>query len=131
MKIDKFEDIQSWQEAKELTNLVYEICKKLDFSKDFGLRDQIQKASVSIMANIAEGFDSQSDIEFIRFLNYSRCSASEVQSHLYVALEQKYINNDDFHKIYNKCKETKRLIGGFIKYLKRPRTHDLGPRTKK
>ncbi|MCF7916957.1 MAG: four helix bundle protein [Candidatus Omnitrophica bacterium] len=130
MKIEKFEDIQSWQEAKELTNLVYEICKKSIFSKDFGLRDQIQRASVSIMANIAEGFDSQSDIEFIRFLNYSRRSASEVQSHLYVALEQKYINNDDFYKMYNKCKETKRLIGGFIKYLKRPRTQDLGLRTK-
>jgi four helix bundle protein len=119
MKIEKFEDIQAWQEARELTNLIYSACKARLFSKDYGLRDQIQRASVSIMSNIAEGFDSQSDIEFIKFLNYSRRSASEVQSHLYVALDQEYITNDKFTTVYERCKSIKRLIAGFIKYLKK------------
>jgi len=119
VKIERFEDIQAWQEARNLTNLIYNLCKGNSFSKDFGLRDQIQRASVSIMSNIAEGFDSQSDIEFIKFLNYSRRSASEVQSHLYVALDQEYIANDKFTEIYEKCRAIKRMIAGFIKYLKK------------
>ena len=119
MKIERFEDIQAWQEARSLTNLIYSVCRQNLFSKDFGLRDQIRRASISIMSNVAEGFDSQSDIEFIKFLNYSKRSASEVQSHLYAALDQKYISSEKFTEIYEKCSEVKRLIGGFIRYLKK------------
>ncbi|MCF7870279.1 MAG: four helix bundle protein [Candidatus Omnitrophica bacterium] len=119
MKIDRFEDIQAWEESKNLTNSIYEVCKGNLFFKDFGLKDQIQRASVSIMANIAEGFDSASDIEFIKFLVYSRRSTSEVQSHLYVALDQKYITKDTFNKLYQECKKVKSLISGFIRYLKK------------
>jgi four helix bundle protein len=119
LKIERFEDIQAWQEARSLTNLIYSICKKNLFSKDYGLRDQMQRASVSIMSNVAEGFDSQSDIEFIKFLNYSKRSASEVQSHLYTALDQKYISSEKFTEIYEKCRDIKRLIGGLIRYLKK------------
>ena len=118
MKIEKFEDIQAWQEARKLTKKVYELTNKLPFRRDFKLCGQIQEASVSIMANIAEGFDRQSKKEFIRFLDYASASASEVQSHLYVALDQEYISEQDFQETYNQAKKTKSLINGFIAYLK-------------
>ncbi len=119
MRIEKFEDIESWKLARELTNEIYRVTKLNNFSKDFGLKDQIQRASVSIMANISEGFDSGSDKSFINFLNYSYRSASEVQSLLYVVLDQKYISKNEFDFLYGKCKDIKNLIGGLIKYLKK------------
>ncbi|MEF8799170.1 MAG: four helix bundle protein, partial [Candidatus Bipolaricaulota bacterium] len=120
LKIENFEDIKSWQKARELTSKIYEITSSGGFSKDYGLRDQIQRASVSIMANIAEGFGADSNHEFIKFLNYSRRSATEVQSHLYVALDQEYITQKQFNKIYKNLTNLKKLINGFIKYLKKP-----------
>lgn len=117
MKIERFEDIDSWKASRELTKAVYKLTSKASFSKDFGLKDQIQRASVSIMANIVEGFDSQSNKAFINFLNYSFRSASEVQSLLYAALDQEYITNSEFDSVYNQCIEIKNLIGGFIRYL--------------
>ncbi len=122
MKIEKFEDIESWQSARKLTNEIYSISNEERFNKDFGLKDQIRRASVSIMANIAEGFDSKSNKAFINFLNYSYRSASEVQSLLYVANDQKYILDTTFDELYKLCNEIKGLIGGFIKYLKSERT---------
>ena len=118
MKINKFEDIQAWKEARELTKEIYALTKKLTFSRDYGLVDQIRRAAISIMANIAEGFDSNSDAQFISFLSYSQRSASELQSHLYVALDQSYILENKFNELYNRIEKIKRLIGGFIKYLK-------------
>lgn len=118
MKIEKFEDLDSWKVARELTKEIYAITKKEKFSKDFGLRDQIQRAAVSIMANIAEGFDSRSDKAFINFLNYAYRSATEVQSFLYVASDQKYISDAEFDNIYSEIKKIHGLIGGLIKYLK-------------
>ena len=117
MKIKRFEDIDSWNVARDLTKIVYNFSVKASFSKDFGLKDQIRRASVSIMSNIAEGFDSKSNKAFINFLNYSFRSASEVQSLLYVALDQGYITNSEFESSYNECLEIKNLIGGFIRYL--------------
>ena len=117
MKIERFEDIESWKLARELTSDIYEHTKKDKFNKDYGLKDQIQRASASIMANIAEGFDSGSDKQFINFLNYAYRSASEVQSFLYVALDQQYISDNDFNYLFSKSKEIKKLIGGLIKYL--------------
>lgn len=119
MKIEKFEDIQAWQLARELVKEIYELTRGKNWARDYGLKDQAQRSSVSIMANISEGFDSQSDIEFVKFLNYSKRSASEVQSHLYVALDQKYVTQERFDKLYKKCNETKHLIGGFTRYLKK------------
>ena len=118
MKINKFEDIKAWQEARELTREIYALTRVSAFSHDYGLADQIRRASISIMANIAEGFDSNSDAQFISFLSYSQRSASELQSHLYVALDQGYISNEKFNGLSNKAEEIKRLLGGFIKYLK-------------
>jgi len=118
LKIENFEDIKSWQKARELTSKIYEITSSGGFSKDYGLRDQIQRASVSVMANIAEGFGSDSNKEFIKFLNYSRRSVLEVQSHLYVALDQEYITQNQFNQLYKDLTDLKKLISGFIRYLK-------------
>lgn len=125
MTIKRFEDIQGWQEARKLTNMVFEISDKRLFSKNYRLRDQIQGAAISSMANIAEGFDCDTDPEFIRFLSYAFRSATEVQSHLYVAIDQHFISQEEFDKVYNKATETKNLIGGFMRYLR------TSPRDKK
>jgi four helix bundle protein len=117
MKISRFEEIDSWKKGRELTRGVYHLAGKMRFSKDVGLRDQIQRASVSIMSNIAEGFDSGSNRAFENFLRYSYRSASEVQSLLYVALDSGYIDQHDFEVFYNQSSEIKKLIGGFIRYL--------------
>ena len=116
--IENFEDIKAWQKARELANKIYNATKKGPFTKDFGLCKQIQNASVSIMANIAEGFDSQSDDEFVRFLRYGLRSATEVQSHLYVSLDQDYIEKESFERLYKEIEEIKSLIAGFIRYLR-------------
>lgn len=118
MRIEKFEDIQGWQEARLLTKKIYELANRLPFKRDRGLCSQIQEASVSAMANIAEGFDRQSKKEFIKFLCYASGSTSEVQGDLYVALDQEYVTDVDFQETYNQARKTKSLINGFIKYLK-------------
>ncbi len=97
--IKKFEDIQAWQKAREITKKIYLLTATEKFSKDFGLRDQIRRASVSIMANIAKGFGRKTNKEFANFLVYSNGSASEVQSHLYVALDLEYIDQTSFDEI--------------------------------
>jgi len=118
MKIIRFEEIEAWRKARVLTKLVYGITKKTVFAKDFGLKDQIQRAVVSVMSNIAEGFTSQSNRDFIKFLIYARGSSSEIKSQLYVALDQGYIKQEEFNKTYEQASKTARLINGFIKYLK-------------
>jgi four helix bundle protein len=94
-KIERFDDLQSWQKARQLANVIYDFTEHPKFAKDFRLRDQIQDAAGSVMHNIAEGLDAGTHPEFIRFLKISRRSASEVQSELYLALDRKYINNDE------------------------------------
>jgi len=120
MKIIRFEDIEAWKEARKLVNNVYDLTDKLLFKKDFGLREQIQRASVSCMSNIAEGFDGDSNQQFIQFLFYTRRSGSEVQSQLYVALDRKYITQTEFEKVYEQAKKVGKLTNGFIRYLKQP-----------
>ena len=117
MGIDRFEDIEAWQLARELTNKVYSLTKKAGFNKDFGLKGQIQNAAGSSMHNIAEGFDAETNPEFIRFLRYAKRSCTEVQSELYVAFDQQYINNDEFQDVYDHAGRTRAAIRGFIKYL--------------
>jgi four helix bundle protein len=119
MKIERFEEIKAWQTARELANLVYDATESGAFTKDFGLRNQIQGAAGSVMHNIAEGFESGSDADFVRFLKYSRRSASEVQSEAYLALDRKYLDAQKFQAIYDKATETKKLINAFIGYLNR------------
>ncbi len=120
-KISRFEDLQSWQKGRQLTNYVYDLTEHPKFAKDFRLCGQIQDAAGSIMHNIAEGFDSGTNPEFIRFLKMSRRSASEVQSELYLALDRKYISQDELTSAYNLATETKKLINGLIAYLRKPK----------
>ena len=103
--------------ARELTKLFYTVAMRGAFAKDFGLRDQITRAAGSIMHNIAEGFDGGTNAEFIKFLRYSQRSCSEVQSHLYVALDQSYISQDEFNSIYDQAAKAHAKVGGFIRYL--------------
>ena len=117
MKIERFEDIEAWQLARELTNKVYKLTKKSSFSRDPGLKNQIQDAAGSSMHNIAEGFDSETNAEFIRFLRYAKRSCTEVQSELYNALDQQYITKDEFQDTYDFAARTRATIRGFIKYL--------------
>jgi len=118
MKITRFEDIEAWQEARKLVNLVYDAINASEtFARDFRLVNQVQGAAVSTMANIAEGFSRRSDKEFIQFLFISKASAAEVQSHLYVALDQSYVTHDGFHRMYDQAEKVSKIISGFIKYL--------------
>ena len=116
--IKKFEDIVAWQEARKLVANIYQLTSKGALAKDYGLRDQIQRAAVSAMTNIAEGFDCESKIEFARFLGIARRSAVEVQSLLYAALDVEYINQETFNAEYQQAEKTKALVGGFKRSLK-------------
>ena len=118
MRIDRFEDIEGWQLARELTQTVYGLTKKPDFAKDYGLKRQIQDAAGSSMHNIAEGFDSETNAEFIRIPQYAKRSCTEVQSELYVALDMKYITQEEFEDVYEHARRTRVAIRGFINYLK-------------
>ena len=116
--IRRFEDIESWQKARELVKAIYTATRNGDFSKDFGLRDQIQRAAVSIMSNISEGYERDGKREFIQFLSIAKASAGEVKSQLYVALDNDYLSEAEFSKLSELADGTARLIGGLIKYLK-------------
>jgi four helix bundle protein len=97
-------DIEAWQLARELTQKVYRLTKKSGFTKDYGLKRQIQDAAGSSMHNIAEGFDSETNAEFIRFLRYAKRSCTEVQSELYVALDEEYISSSEFKDVYEQAR---------------------------
>jgi four helix bundle protein len=120
-KIERFEDIVAWQKARVLTREIYSATKLGEFRKDFGLRDQIQRAAVSTMSNIAEGFERGGVNEFIQFLSHSKGSCGEVRSQLYVALDQAYITEKNFADLNNKSQEVSRLIAGFMGYLQQSR----------
>ena len=119
MKIERFEDIEAWQLARELTTKVYSMTRKTDFAKDYSLKHQIQDAAGSSMHNIAEGFDSETNSEFVRFLRYAKRSCSEVQSELYVALDEAYVSKTEFDDAYEQARRTRAAIRGFINYLKK------------
>ncbi len=116
-KIERFEDIEGWQCARELVRMVYGVTNGDEFSRDFGLKDQIQRAAGSVMHNIAEGFDGGSNVEFAKFLRYAQRSCTEVKSQLYAALDQQYITEQQFRAIYDQATITHAKIGGFIRYL--------------
>jgi four helix bundle protein len=126
LKITRFEDIESWKESRLLINAIYSLRSNKNFNKDFGLRDQITRASVSIMSNIAEGFNSGSAKSFIKYLNISYGSASEVQSLIYILHDQSYIDKTTFDDLYKRISKIKNLIGAFIQYLK----NNKAPKTK-
>ena len=118
MKINRFEELECWRESKNLVKMVYEATRKNNkFNKDYSLRDQLTRASVSVMSNIAEGFSRQSNKEFVQFLYISKASASEVQSILYIAFDLEYVDKATFEEIYNKADTISKMNSGLIKYL--------------
>ena len=118
--IKRFEDIKAWQEARKLVNMVYNaINSSKAFKDDFRLKNQCIGAVISVMGNIPEGFVRRSNKEFIQFLFIAMSSAAEVQSHLYIALDQNYITHKQFNEIYEQAEKTSRMISAFIKYLRK------------
>ncbi|MGE5499936.1 MAG: four helix bundle protein [Syntrophothermus sp.] len=115
MALRRFEELKCWLCARQIVNQIYKITKKENFRRDYGLIDQIQRAAVSIMANIAEGFDSQSHKSHVNFLSYSFRSATEVQSLLYVAMDQQYISQEEFRVLYEAVSEVKKNNFWFFK----------------
>jgi len=115
--IERFEDLEAWIKARELTRAIYEITGKNDFARDYALRDQIRRAVVSVMSNIAEGFERQGDKEFQHFLSIAKGSAGEIRSQLYIALDICLINEEQFKKLLALTEEVSRIINGLITYL--------------
>ena len=118
MTIKSFEELPVWEDSRKFANKIYNLTKKFPNKENFGLTSQITRAAVSVGSNIAEGFDRFSKKDFVRFLIIARGSISEVQNDLYIALDLKYINKNDFVEIYALAKESGKQINGFIKYLR-------------
>jgi len=114
-----FEDIEAWQKARNLTREIYVVSNLGSFSKDYGLRDQIRRAGVSIMSNIAEGFERGGTREFVQFLSMAKGSSGEVRSQLYVSVDQRYIDKDTFEQLFKLATETSRMIAGLMNYLRK------------
>jgi len=117
-KIERFEDIKSWQKARKLTGQIYQLSETGQLVRDYGLKNQLRRACVSIMNNISEGFERDGNNEFIQFLSTAKGSCGEVRSQLYILKDLGYINEKDFTNLYAEAIEINRMIGGFIKYLK-------------
>ncbi len=116
--INNFEDLKSWQSARKLCFAIFQLTQKDIFSRDFSLKDQINRSSGSVMDNIAEGFDRNSNKEFRHFLFIANGSVSEVKSQLYRALDREYITEQEFKIVFDLALSTSKLIGGFLNYLK-------------
>lgn len=114
----KFEEIECWKRARELTRRIYKISNKAAFARDFGLKDQIRRAAVSVMSNIAEGCDRGGTGEFVQFLAIAKGSAAEVRCQLYVAADQGYIDECEFDELSGLATEAGSMVGGLIKYLR-------------
>jgi len=110
-RVERFEDLIAWQKARELTKRIYEVTRQGDFAKDFGLKDQIQRAAVSIMSNIAEGFERGGRAEFHQFLSTAKASCAEVRSQLYVALDAEYLSQSAFDQLQSLAEEVAKILG--------------------
>jgi four helix bundle protein len=118
VKIKKFEEIDSWKKARKLTNEVYEVTQTGGFARDFGLKDQIRRAAVSVLSNIAEGFERSGDKEFLHFLAIAKGSCGELRAQLYVALDQGYVPSETFERLSKNANDVGQLLSGFMRYLK-------------
>lgn len=116
-KFEKFEDIEAWKKARELSRAIYNVSKDGAFSKDYALRDQIRRACISVLSNIAEGFERGGDKEFHQFLATAKASLAEVKAQLYMAHDAGYLNETQFNEFYNLASEAAKMISGLMKYL--------------
>ena len=114
---ERFEDLEVWQRARELANLIYDLSDAGSFARDFGLRDQMRRAAVSVMSNTAEGFESRTQALFIEFLGRAKGSAGELRAQLYIALDRKYINPDQFKTALRLAEACSRQTARLIQYL--------------
>jgi len=116
-RIERFEDIEGWKKGRELRKAIYKHSQHGEFARDFSLKDQIRRAAQSVTSNIAEGFERGGNREFIQFLSDAKGSCGEVRDQLYTALDENYVTQAEFDRLYAMATETSRLIAGFIKYL--------------
>ncbi len=116
--IRRFQDIEAWQKGRELVQAIYSISSEGSFARDFALRDQIRRAAISIVSNIAEGFEREGTQEFIHFLSVAKGSAAEVEAQLYMAFDQEYLNQQTLEELCRQLTSVKKLIAGFMRYLK-------------
>ena len=116
--ITRFEEIRAWQTARVLTKEVYEVSSRASFARDYGLRDQLRRAAVSVMSNIAEGYESETQEQFIRYLGYAKASAGEVRSQLYVALDVGHLDEGQFETLYDLVDKCSRQLSRFVAYLR-------------
>ncbi|MDD3523570.1 MAG: four helix bundle protein [Candidatus Cloacimonetes bacterium] len=123
-KIERFEDLIAWQKARELTKRIYEATRHGDFAKDYGLKDQIQRAAVSIMSNIAEGFERVGRAEFHQFLSVAKASCAEVRSQLYVALDAEYLTQSAFDQLQSLAEEVGKIVGGLRASVQKQRDQE-------
>jgi four helix bundle protein len=121
-KITSFQDLIAWQKARTLTASIYKVTKKGEFSRDFGLKDQIRRAAASVMSNIAEGFERGRPAEFHQFLSIAKGSCAELRSQLFVALDADYLVTSDFKKLMANAEEVGRIVGGLRAGVQRKRT---------
>lgn len=127
--IKRFEDLECWQEARKLVNMIYSAIRaNPEFQKDFRLVSQYTAAGISVMNNIVEGWASQSNAEFIRFLTYSRRSCAETQNCSYVALDQEYVSQPTFQELYDPALKTIKIIDGLLRYLRLTRPKKNKPK---
>jgi len=117
--IKRFEELECWQQSRELVKQVYQLTKREGFSRDFELKNQITRSAVSVMANIAEGFHRNSNKDFVRFLDYSRSSIAETISHTYVALDQEYLRQNEMDQIKSQSDIIWKQINKLISYLQK------------
>ena len=120
-KFSSFEEINSWQKSRVFNKRIYQITERINFKKDFDLVRQIRRASISISSNIAEGFERNTDKEFIYFLFVAKASAGEVRSQIYLAFDLEYITKIEFEELLESISEISKLLSGFIKYLESSR----------
>jgi four helix bundle protein len=130
-KVQKFEDLIAWQKARAMTKRIYEVTRQGDFAKDFGLKDQIQRAAVSIMSNIAEGLERGGRAEFHQFLSTAKASCAEVRSQLYVALDAGYLPRSAFGQLQSLSEEVAKILGGLRASVQKQRDQQKGLRTER
>lgn len=127
-KVERFEDLIAWQKARELTRRIYEVSKSGSFERDYGLGNQIQRAAVSIMSNVAEGFERNKPGEFHQFLSVAKASCAELRSQLYVASDVGHVHKEDFEALMTLAEEVGKILGGLRASVQRQRDQQRGTR---